>query len=164
MSTSELFRLEPEVAGGIGPRSVIKRSPGGAIDEISTLEYVFNGWMGDELLETHPCFIVTERLARDLERETISGARFGEVLVDRSEEFFELEPEVELPPFRRLFPEGKARLSDERVLYWSGHDICLMEPGYLVVSPRCLKILKRHKIDHCDVHPLRLDPNGLKSA
>ena len=71
---------------------------------------------------------------------------------------------MELPPFRRLFAEGKARISGEKVVYWSEHDICLMEPGYLVVSPRCLDILKRHKIDHCDVLPLRLDPNGLKSA
>jgi len=41
---------------------------------------------------------------------------------------------------------------------------CLMDPGYLVVSSKCLSVLKRHKIDHCNVEPLSLDPDRLKTA
>ena len=58
--TMEYYLIEPEVAGGIGEHSVIDRSSGKMV--VRKLHYEFDGWLGDELLESTPCFIVSERL------------------------------------------------------------------------------------------------------
>lgn len=50
-----LYKLEPEVAGGWGPSTVVTNRPDLAsgtarVPEVACLEYVFDGWMGDDLL------------------------------------------------------------------------------------------------------------------
>lgn len=57
--------LEPEVAGGIGPNSELHCDDGKLV--VTRLNYEFDGWLGDALLETTPCFIVTND-ARQVQR------------------------------------------------------------------------------------------------
>ena len=54
------YMIEPEVAGEIGENTIYdnydeiinqKKKP-----IISHLHYIFDGWLGDELLEVTPCF------------------------------------------------------------------------------------------------------------
>lgn len=56
------FVIEPEVAGGIGERSMIDRSTGKM--KVEKPNYHFEGWLGDHLLESTPCYIVSTILAR----------------------------------------------------------------------------------------------------
>lgn len=60
------YKLEPEVAGGIGKESQIIYTEEGRIKEITFLDYEFDGWLGDELLTTTPTFIVSEQLTNDI--------------------------------------------------------------------------------------------------
>jgi hypothetical protein len=55
------FVLEPEVAGGFGAHTAMdptKRPP-----RVFRFHYEFEGWLGDEILETVACFISTKAVA-----------------------------------------------------------------------------------------------------
>lgn len=62
-----LHLLEPEVAGGLGENSTFNSK-----GEVEFLHYEFQGWLGDELLESTPCFIVTESMAHSIQRVTFA--------------------------------------------------------------------------------------------
>src|SRR5262249_3620031 len=96
----KFYCLKPEVAGGIGPGTVMDRSV--SPPRVERLHYVFDGWSGDELLTSFPCLIVTERLAKEIERLNASGVRFANVEITRSSQFEELQPDEPLPEFRWL--------------------------------------------------------------
>jgi hypothetical protein len=66
------FILEPEVAGGWGPNTKFTRTPGKRV-VIHHLNYEFDGRLGDELLESWPCFIVTQSLADRLKSSGLTG-------------------------------------------------------------------------------------------
>jgi hypothetical protein len=55
------YILEPEVPGGVGPNT--RMDTGVHPPRVSHLHYVFEGWLGDELVESFPCWMVTESLA-----------------------------------------------------------------------------------------------------
>jgi uncharacterized repeat protein (TIGR02543 family) len=131
------YRIEPEVAGGWGKNTVFTRTPGRPT-VVHKLHYQFDGWLGDELLTSTPCFIVTERLAREIERAQLTGVRFDDVEVTTSDEFRELYPNRQLPKFVWLKIEGKP-----------GQDDFGITPGLrLVVSERVLELLKPVGISH----------------
>ena len=129
--------VEPEVAGGWGKNTVFTRTPGKAT-VVHKLHYQFDGWLGDELLESTPCYIVTERLAHEIERAQLTGVRFDDVEVTTSGQFKELYPNRQLPKFVWLKVEGKP-----------GQDDFGIAPGLqFVVSERALELLKRVGISH----------------
>ena len=49
------YVIEPEVAGGFGENCEIDWSTGKM--QVNKLHYQFDGWLGDELLESTPCYI-----------------------------------------------------------------------------------------------------------
>src|ERR1700722_2641088 len=104
------FVVEPEVAGGFGANAVIDRSSERMI--VQKLHYQFDGWLGDELLETSPCFIGTERLARAIEREKLTGISFDDVEVTVSGNFRKLYPHRNLPTFFWFKVNGTAGSDD----------------------------------------------------
>lgn len=133
------FILEPEVAGGWGERTVAdtREFP----PAVSVLHHVFDGWLGDEILEAFPCFIVTDRLAARLRREGLSGFLLRPVEVTTSEAFDDLYPGRELPAFRWLQVLGTAGVEDFGV-----------SPSYrLVVSQRALVVLRKFRLRNCDI-------------
>lgn len=59
------LKLQPEVAGGLGAKTIMNTTV--HPPSVSILEYEFDGWLGDDLLESFPCFVVSERLKNPLE-------------------------------------------------------------------------------------------------
>ena len=136
---TDYYAIEPEVAGGWGERTVSDVSVHPPL--VTRLHYEFEGWLGDVLLESFPCFIVTE-LARDsINRLDPTGANFGDVEVTTSEEFEELHPNTVLPRFHWLQIRGKAGQAD----FGLTHD------SRLVVSERILRALRSLGLSHAIV-------------
>jgi len=135
---SKYYVVEPEVAGGWAENSVIDRTAGEPI-VVQKLHYKFDGWLGDEILQSTPFFIVSERLAREIERARLTGVGFDEVEVTTSELFRELQPDVKLPKFVWLKVNGKR-----------GEDDFAEASGLpaLVVSDRAFELLKRFGVSH----------------
>jgi hypothetical protein len=129
---TQYFIIEPEVAGGLGPHTEMDRSVHPPI--VTKLHYVFDGWLGDEILETFPCHIVTRRLADRLSAANMSGVAFSSVEVSVSEEFEDVHPDVSLPEFVRLVPSGVAGV-DDFGLYG--------KTARLVVSDRGLRVVQK---------------------
>ena len=136
------FKLEPEVAGGLGPDTSIDTSMHPPV--VSKLEYTFDGWLGDELLESFPCFLVSEALGNSALAARLTGFSLGDVKVSTSPEFDELHPSIILPLFRWLRVSGVAGESD----------FGLTPDASLIVSERAMEILKQHSFAHCKVSPL----------
>lgn len=135
----KFYRLEPEVAGGIGPDTMMDRSV--SPPRVERLHYVFDGWLGDELLTSFPCFIVTERLANEIEGMKTSGVRFADVKITQSLQFEELHPGKTLPEFKWL-----------QVFGTPGHDdFGISRDRRLIVSERVLNTLKLYDLSHCDI-------------
>ena len=133
------FVLSPEVAGGLGEKSVMSRERHPPI--VSRLHYEMDVWLGDELLEGFPCFLVTSRLAHDIEQAKLSGARFDIVQVTLSEQFKALDPDRQIPEFAWLRILGTPGRDD------FGADVA----GRLVVSEKALQVLKARSLNNCDV-------------
>jgi hypothetical protein len=133
------FYIEPEVAGGLGDKTVMDRRTHPPI--VSKLHYHFDGWLGDALLESFPCFIVTEEARRSIEETRLTGARFDQVEVTTSEQFEELYPTLRLPKFQWLRVEGKV----------GEDDFGLAPDARLVVSERALDVLREVGLSHAEV-------------
>jgi hypothetical protein len=139
---SKFFAVEPEVAGGFGPNTILDRNVHPT--RVDHLHYELNGWLGDELLETTPCWIVTESLARQIREAGLAGVEFGDVEVSTSDEFRERYPDRSLPKFLRLNVTGTPRKDDFGV----GDDL------RLVVSEKALNLLRQTNRASFDVEPL----------
>lgn len=135
----KFYTLSPEVAGYLGRNTVMSRHQHPPI--VSKLHFEFAGWLGDDLLESFPCFVVTKRLAELLENKGLSGYELKDLEVSLSDEFRELYPGRELPPFRWLDVKGKAGIDD----------IGLDKNARLVVSQDVLDLLQSIHLSNCDV-------------
>ncbi len=124
------FYIEPEVAGGLGTNTVMNRNV--HPPAVSKLHYHFDGWLGDALLESFPCFIITETAAQRLQLAGMTGVSFDEMETSTSEQFQELYPNRQLPKFVWLKVEGKPGRDDFGVA----------SDGRLVVSERALEFLR----------------------
>ncbi len=96
--------IEPEVAGDLGPRTVLDKSTQPPI--VLKLHYELNAWLGDDLLTSHPCFIVTGRLRTALQKDGGTGFHFDDVEVSTTETFDELYPGRKLPVFYWMKIDG----------------------------------------------------------
>ncbi len=139
------YYVEPEVAGGWGKNTVFDRTPKRPT-VVHKLHYEFQGWLGDELLESTPCFIVSERMAEAIEEARLSGAMFDQVEVTTSERFRELYPNRQLPKFVWLKVEGTA----------GNEDLGTAPDARLVVSYRALMLLRELGISHALVTEFRV--------
>jgi hypothetical protein len=99
---------------------------------VERLHYEFEGWEGDEILESFPCFIVTERLADAIRRHGLTGAAFDHVEISRSDTFDELQPMSTLPTFVWMKINGDRGKDD----FWLAGD------GRLVVSERAWELIR----------------------
>ena len=90
--------VEPEVAGGWGPNTVADRSTTPVT--VEHLHYEFDGWLGDVLLESTPCFIVTDAGVAAITKEGLVGAEFENVEIDTLESMGALLSTLVLPLMR----------------------------------------------------------------
>ena len=72
------FILEPEVAGGIGKKSKILYE-NSKIKEVLFLDYEFEGWLGDDILTTHPCFIISKSLCDIIKVSDLKGYQLQKI-------------------------------------------------------------------------------------
>ena len=136
------YYLEPEVAGGIGPKSELHRDNGKLV--VTRLNYEFDGWLGDALLETTPCFIVTENARQLIEFAALTGVSFSDVEVTRSGLFTDLYGDKVLPDFWWMIVQGEPETDD----FGMTSDL------RLVTSERALAILRRAGLTHAEVEPV----------
>lgn len=134
------YKIDPEVAGGWGPNTVISTLSGGE-KVVTRLQYVFDGWLGDEIVEGSQCFVVTESLAITLESLSLSGFTLKGVEVMTSDLYRELYPDRPLP--RCLWLSVGRRPGRD--------DLGLDADGRLVVSEKALAALRSHRLQHCDI-------------
>lgn len=133
------YLIEPEVAGGLGDSTVMDNNFHPPV--VRRLEYRFEGWLGDELLESFPCFIVSESLAEKLIDSNLTGVTFAPVSVTKSEEFRELHPHVSLPKFLWLKVEGSA----------GNDDFGVSVDHRLVVSYAAMDVLSTARLENADI-------------
>ncbi|HBC3381919.1 TPA: hypothetical protein KDY48_000002 [Vibrio parahaemolyticus] len=133
------FYIEPEVSGGLGRRSLLDTST--HPPKVFKLHYQFDGWLGDDLLATFPCYIVTESLAKEIGSANLTGYKLSDVEISTSEQFGELYPGIQLPKFYWLKVVGSVEKDD----FWIAEDY------RLVVSEKALKTLKKGRIDEADI-------------
>ncbi len=133
------YIVEPEVAGGLGDETELDSSV--HPPRVYKLHYEFDGWLGDVLLETFPCFIMTDAAKQEIEANRLTGTRFDDVKVTTSEVFAELYPSRMLPKFVWLRIDGTKEKDDFGV----------MPDGRLVVSQRALDILRQFGIPNANV-------------
>ena len=133
------FILQPEVAGGLGELTVVDRSKHPPV--VTKLHYEFEGWLGDEILESFPCFIVTAELRKALETCAVTGCNFHGATISASPEFHEMYPNRRLPAFDWLKVYGTA----------GKDDFGLTTDGRLVISNAALAILQRFRMEHCAI-------------
>ncbi|CAI8733253.1 hypothetical protein [Chryseobacterium sp. IT-36CA2] len=134
--------IEPEVAGGLGKQTQMDNSFFPPL--IKNLHYEFEGWIDNDILESFPCYIVTEKLRKGIETEKLTGIIFDEVIISKSETFLELYPSKELPTF------FWAKISGES----NRDDFFITKKNTLTVSERAYLLLKNYNIDQADIEDL----------
>ncbi|MET3577650.1 hypothetical protein ABID19_000665 [Mesorhizobium robiniae] len=137
----DYFYIKPDVAGGIGRGTIMDTSVHPPV--VSKLIYQMEGWFGDVIITTFPCFLVVAEVKQALQNIGFSGANFAHAEITKSEDFLELQPHVELPQFVWLKVDGKA-----------GHDdFGIAGDLRLVISKRVLDLLDDFGIPSATVEP-----------
>jgi len=136
---SMFYYVEPETAGGLGDGTVMDTAV--TPPYVSVLEYEFSGWMGDELLESFPCFVVTLNLARALKQKQFTGFTLDTVGIKKADEFEMMYPSKILPEFKWLKVHGVAGSSD----------FGLSQDRRLVVSDAALKVIQSCGLKYADI-------------
>ncbi len=135
------YILRPEVAGGLGPQSELDAST--YPPRVNRLHYEFSGWLGDDIVESFPTFIVTIPLSDAMSLSRLSGVRFDDLVVTKD------------PQFEQFFPEVASSLPEWRWLRLAGtphvDDLWQDETGRLVVSDRALEVFRRFRITNAEV-------------
>ncbi|GGB42173.1 hypothetical protein [Fictibacillus barbaricus] len=153
-----LYFLEPEVSGGHGEQTIYGTEENvakeGISGKIKFLHYEFEGWLGDDLLESTPAFIVSSNLENELKKSEFKDYKLEKCLITMSDVFMELYPNKEIPSFTRFIPLGTVEVEGENFKNWSGHHFCLSSKGELVVTKKALDFLKKFSIKHCDITSL----------
>jgi len=127
------YYVEPEISGGIGASSIMDNSCHPPI--VKKLNYEFDGWLGDDIIESFPCFVISEKLKIELEEHSLSGFSLDDVEITKSEKFTDLHPNKDLPTFYWLKISGKA----------GKDDFGIAEDFRLVISEKTLSIFKKIK-------------------
>jgi hypothetical protein len=133
------YSLEPEVSGGWGKRTEADTTVHPPI--VYKLHYQFDGWLGDSLIESFPCYLVTSDLADLIISSGFTGAEIRDTEITISEEFIALHEDQVLPNFKWLHVIGIA----------GQHDFGICSNLTLIVSDRALMLLKKKQLDHCDI-------------
>jgi hypothetical protein len=138
------YVLRPEVPGGMGDGTVLHQRPG-TYPLVERIEFEWGyGSLGDELITTHPVYLVTKPLAETLRSAGLSGFTLSsDVAMSVDDNVRELEPDWRPPTLEWLHVAGSAGVDD----------FGLTDDASLVVSDKALAVLRTHQIDNCDVEP-----------
>jgi hypothetical protein len=140
------FTIEPEVAGALGPRTKMRRET--HPPHIDHVHYIFDGWLGDALVESFPVFLIRQSATEQIDAAGLTGVTFDKAEIETSDQFAELHPDRPLPGFLWLRPTGTAGDSD----------FAVAKDGRLVVSGRALAVLQE-----CGTNNALIEPHPLVS-
>lgn len=141
--TPSFWKLDPEVPGGIGKGTILDRST--HPPRVENLHFVFDGWLGDDLLTSFPVYLVTARVREALEGLQPTGCRLETLTVTKSTQFMEGHFALVLPQMWWLRITGAAGVDD----------FGMSNDHSLVVSQRVLDCLRRFHLDHCLIAQFR---------
>lgn len=91
------FYFEPEVAGGLGAETMMDLSFHPPV--VKRLHYEFDGWLGSEVLEAFPCYIITDNVAGIFAASELQGFSMEEVIISVSQEYRDWYGNRPLPEF-----------------------------------------------------------------
>lgn len=128
--------IEPEVAGSLGDETIINTTVHPPF--VSQLHFVFNGWLGDDILETFPCYIISERLKNEILNSNLIGIAFKSLKVTKSIQFKDLYPNLNLPDFYWAIINGK----------YDTDDFVISEDFRLIVSENAFKVLSLFNVSN----------------
>lgn len=135
-----MYRVSPEVPGGFGETTILDSTihP----PTVTRLHFVFAGWMGDDLVESFPCHLASERLRNAIETAELSGLAFTDVVVevDEQAELFDPGLAERLPTWWWLKPAQE-----------KGGDFWQDALAQLFVSGRALDVLQQHNLTRAEV-------------
>ena len=132
------YIIEPEVSGQITGSQLNHETKPPVIEK---LNYQFDDWLGDDIVEGFRCFICTERLAESIKKHNLSGYEFDQCTITKSELFHDLnENGKDLPTFIWLKIKGTPE-----------DDFFIASNFTLVISERTLEVLRQFNLDNCIV-------------
>lgn len=134
--------IEPEVAGGLGEDTILDTTTHPPV--VHHLHYEFQGWLGNDILESFPSFIVTDRLKDAIVKARLSGVTFDIVKTTTSNEFEELHPGLVLPPFNWMKVIGRAGIDD----------FGMSDDHLLIISENACNLLSHFNISAAEVNDI----------
>ncbi|MCP3878209.1 MAG: hypothetical protein GY701_07435 [Sulfitobacter sp.] len=109
---------------------------------VDRLHYVFSGWLGDDIVESFPCFVVSGQLANAIDRSLLTGAELDYVEVSLDPQFEKLFPDIaaQFPAWRWLRPNGQPGVDD----FW------LDEQAQLHLSESAYELLQQFSVANAE--------------
>lgn len=135
------YTLEAEVPGHLGDDAIYSSDASGW--NITKMHLVFDGWMGDDIVQILNCFLLTEKAKSLLEKSRLKGVHFERPIITKSEEFIERQPATVLPNFWWLKPP----------LDVSDTDIMITRHGCLEVSEQAMLEFRKLNLAHASIQP-----------
>jgi len=139
-------RIQPEVIVGLGSNTVFKeiKPPFRTIEE---LHIELEDWLGDDLMECFPVYVVTEKLKEELNNSSFSGFNFKTMEVTNAEYFGDnYQLDIKLPKFYWMEIVGEFRKDD----------FVLSDKKELLINEKFLKVLvDKFKTKYLEIEPKR---------
>ncbi|MGL6313502.1 hypothetical protein [Vibrio sp. WXL103] len=129
------YIIEPEVSGWLGPSTSLDKTQ--HPPSVNNLEIVVDCWLGDSIIESFPCFLVTEDLANNIQKLNASGYQLDTAKIKVDEDYVERK----VPAFKWLKITGQAKKDD----------FGLSNNFRLVVSERVLSLMQSHGLNNADI-------------
>lgn len=141
--TQTYYIIEPEVAGSFGEKT--QREVSVHPPKITKLHYIFDGWLGDDIVESFPVYLISEKLYELLKETELTGFEIDDCETEISETFATLQPDKTLPKFYWLKITGKTNRDD----FWINED------NILTISESAYELIKQTNISNCDIDELK---------
>ncbi|WP_018351939.1 hypothetical protein [Longispora albida] len=125
--------------GELGPGTVMDSTVHPPV--VSALHYEIIDWLGDDLIESFPCYLASPRLARAIEESGLTGCHFASAQVAMSPQAQEPFSKAEVPRFRWLVIAGQI----------GQDDFAVTGQGQITVSAPALRLLRTFTLDYCGI-------------
>jgi len=138
------YKIYPEGAGIFGANSIGNFQVHPPI--IDYLHFEFETWLGDDILEKFPCYLVSEKLVALLKDSIFSGFEIVECEISFSEIFLEWHERIDLlPQFFWLKIHGTPP-----------DDFFLLDGKRLCISQKALEILQTCNLHYADIEAFEI--------
>ncbi|BDD84621.1 hypothetical protein TPB0596_43840 [Tsukamurella pulmonis] len=131
--------LDPEVAGGLGDESVLDTSVHPPL--VHRLHFVVAGWLGDDLIQSFPVYLMSPRLLAALRTAGLTGFSVNpHCRIAFDEQVGEELDNADILTFEWIDVHGTA-----------ADDLRITEDLLLEVSDRAWDTLSRFSVNHCEI-------------